>query len=337
MKNIFIASILLLQPLLLSAADCRADDTAAREIQFPLTERDTETLFFYFNNEWIPGAGLELVEPSDILKVEIKDDEYGNRAVFLSVSPETLARIKSECEEKNKKVWAHDYPTFEFPGGNGKLKEWLDANIRIPEGYKGSERVAVTVKLHPDGSLSDARLVKKSRNDDANREALRLVGLLPKFRVKYYTPKKQSFNITIPITFREPGALMIRGGETTFIKSFATIEKTIKEFYANEVFHTSEDQGFSITDACTEGFLKRLSEANGYDAPGYATWLLRSGMQDGQDLPSKVLSVTPGPGNTAIVSWTDMGIDGSTTLSLVETDGGWKIDNATVPEGFDPL
>ncbi len=31
-------------------------------------------------------------------------------------------------------------PQCEFPGGNGKLKEWLDENIRIPEGYKGNEK-----------------------------------------------------------------------------------------------------------------------------------------------------------------------------------------------------
>lgn len=32
-----------------------------------------------------------------------------------------------------------------------------------------------------------------------------------------------------------------------------------------------------------------------------------------------------------------MGVEGSTTLSLVDCDGTWKIDNATVPEGFNPL
>ncbi|MDE6417605.1 MAG: hypothetical protein K2K49_00140 [Duncaniella sp.] len=118
---------------------------------------------------------------------------------------------------------------------------------------------------------------------------------------------------------------------------FPTIAANIEALYANLVFGTATDPGFKISDICTDRFLSRLAEANDYDTEGYATWLLRSGMQDGDDTPSEVLSVTPGEGNTVVVRWSDMGHQGSTTLTMTRADGTWKIDGATVPEGYKPL
>lgn len=40
---------------------------------------------------------------------------------------------------------------------------------------------------------------------------------------------------------------------------------------------------FEITDICTANFIQRLEKANGLDSKDYATWLLRSGMQYGDD------------------------------------------------------
>ena len=195
MKKLFLISMIIVQSYIAFAQNCCVNDSIVREIQFPLTEQDTETVFYYFNNEWIAEATPDMVETEIALntavsKMEVKDDEYGNRAVFITVSPERLARLKSEVREANKNIWANYDPICEFPGGNGKLKEWLDANIRIPEGYKGQERVIVQFYVQPDGSITDAKLFRPSKNDAANAEALRLVNTMPKFRVKFFTPKR---------------------------------------------------------------------------------------------------------------------------------------------------
>ena len=123
----------------------------------------------------------------------------------------------------------------------------------------------------------------------------------------------------------------------SFTKAIPVIEQNIRRFYANEVFRTGHDEDYNITDICRPAFLKRLRAANTFDAPGYAIWLLRSGMQDGDDTPSEVLSVTPRGNHTVVVEWTDMGHIGQTTLTMVESEGAWKIDNATVPDGYPPL
>ena len=94
MKKIFLVSLILVQACIAFAQNYCVNDTIVREIQFPLTLNDKNE-FFYFNDEWIPGAHLGLVEADAIQKVEVKNDEYGNRAMFLTVSPETLSQIKN--------------------------------------------------------------------------------------------------------------------------------------------------------------------------------------------------------------------------------------------------
>ncbi len=139
MKKTILISLIIVQSCIAFAQNYCVNDTIVREIQFPLTERDTKTEFFYFNNEWIPGAHPGLVSADSIQKAEVKNDEYGNRAIFLTISPETLAQIKTEA----RKIWVDLDTRCEFPGGNGKLKEWSEENLRIPEGFKGSEVVVV--------------------------------------------------------------------------------------------------------------------------------------------------------------------------------------------------
>lgn len=337
MKKLFLISLLIVQSCVAFAQTRCINDSTVREIQFPLTERDTETVFYYFNNEWIAEARPNMVETDSISKMEVKDDEYGNRAVFITVSPERLARLKSEVREMNKNIWANYDPICEFPGGNDKLKEWIDANIQIPEGYKGQERVVVQFCVQPNGSITDAKLFRPSKNDTANAEALRLVNTMPKFRVKFFTPKRSRLRYKLPIRFKEPGTIFIRGGENSFISKFSSIEAKIKQLYENLVFETAKDPDFNIADICTAGFIQRLEKANDFDSEGYATWLLRSGMQDGDDSPSKIISITAGANNTVIVNWSDMGHIGSTTFSMIKSEGEWKINDATVPEGYNPL
>ena len=242
MKKIFLISLIIVQSCIAFAQNYCVNDTIVREIQFPLT-RDDETKFFYFNNEWIQGAHPGLVSADSIQKAEVKNDEYGNRAIFLTVSSETLAQIKT----KARKIWANTDTYFEFPGGNG------------------------------------------------------------------------------------------RGTESSFINQFPSIEAKIKQLYENLVFETAKDQDFNIADICTAGFIQRLEKANDFDSEGYATWLLRSGMQDGDDSPSKIISIAAGANNTVIVNWSDMGHIGLTTFSMIKSDGEWKINDATVPEGYNPL
>ena len=91
-----------------------------------------------------------------------------------------------------------------FPGGQKALMEFLSQHIQYPKELEETcvqGRVIVTFVVEKDGSITEAKVVK-SVHPALDQEALRVVGLMPKwipgsqngvrFRVKY----------TIPITFR---------------------------------------------------------------------------------------------------------------------------------------
>lgn len=84
MKKLFLIFLIIGQACIAFAQSSCVNDTIVREIQFPLTERDTETVFYYFNNEWIAEARPDMVETDSISKMEVKNDEYGNRALFIT-------------------------------------------------------------------------------------------------------------------------------------------------------------------------------------------------------------------------------------------------------------
>jgi tonB family C-terminal domain len=95
-----------------------------------------------------------------------------------------------------------DMPTF--PGGITELMNYLSKNTHYPastkrDGIQG--RVVVSFIVEPDGSISNAKLV---RSIDANldQEALRVVSEMPN-----WTPGKQGGNAvrvrySLPIAFK---------------------------------------------------------------------------------------------------------------------------------------
>ena len=178
-------------------------DSIYKIVRQATSENSNVKPFYYFNNEWIPEARIDMVSPTSIFNIEIKDDSYGNRAIFVSLPTNLIDSIKLKVEEETKGIFAEYGPFYEFPGGSAKMSEWLKENIRIPEELDRSERVVVSFKIQPDGLVSDAKMIKASKNDLVNKEALRLVKSLPKIKVWYYTPKKEPINVTLPILFED--------------------------------------------------------------------------------------------------------------------------------------
>ena len=168
------------------------------------SEYDGDTLFYYFNDEWIPGADINMICEDSISKMDVRNDKYGNKAVFVTLSPDMLHTLKTHVDEVYKDVWVEYDPVCEFPGGAGKLKEWLKDNMRIPEGFKGRERVVVGFKVKPDGTVFDGHIIRQGKNESINNEAMRLVNSLPRFYVKYYTPVKEPIFRALPILFQGP-------------------------------------------------------------------------------------------------------------------------------------
>jgi protein TonB len=95
----------------------------------------------------------------------------------------------------------------EFPGGNQALLTFLNSNIIYPDNAKNngvSGTVYISFVINPDGKLTDAKIVRRSRDcSECDLEALRVILLMPDWipgkqkgkpvKVKYMFPIK--FNL----------------------------------------------------------------------------------------------------------------------------------------------
>lgn len=190
-----------------------SQDSIYKMIRWATADNGNVIPFYYFNNEWILDARIDMVSADSILNMEIKDDEYGNRAIFVTLPNNLIDSIKLKVKEETKEIYAEYGPFYEFPGGTVKMIEWVKENIRVPENFEGSERVVVSFMIQPDGTVHEGKMIKASENELVNKEALRLVSSFPKFNVWYYTPKKEPIYIALPILFQDTKTIRIRGTE----------------------------------------------------------------------------------------------------------------------------
>ena len=89
-----------------------------------------------------------------------------------------------------------------FPGGQEALLAFLDQNVRYPDGYDGcgQGRVVVCFTIDVDGSIVGPKVIR-SVDKELDAEALRVVGLMPKWipAKEKGKNKKSKFNLPILI------------------------------------------------------------------------------------------------------------------------------------------
>ncbi len=114
----------------------------------------------------------------------------------LRVSSDTLQPLKAE-----EKVFAgvvEEMPSF--PGGDQALMDYIKTNLRYPdECVQG--RVIVSFIVECDGSISHAQVVK-SLSEACDKEALRLVNAMPKWKPGKQLDKVVSTKFTLPVIFK---------------------------------------------------------------------------------------------------------------------------------------
>lgn len=92
----------------------------------------------------------------------------------------------------------------QFPGGAVELMKWLTRNLRYPytaQQQKVQGKVVVQFIINKDGSVSDIKVVK-SLNTDCDREALRVIRLMPKWKPGVQHDKPCRTMVCIPINFK---------------------------------------------------------------------------------------------------------------------------------------
>lgn len=91
----------------------------------------------------------------------------------------------------------------EFPGGEGKLLQFIAENVRLPKcvtdaGVKG--RCVVEFVVEKDGTVSDFKVVR-SLNKECDEEAVRVLKTMPKWKPGMERGKPIRVKYTVPVKF----------------------------------------------------------------------------------------------------------------------------------------
>ena len=93
----------------------------------------------------------------------------------------------------------------EFPGGPAEAMKFIKKNIIYPTYEKKNNitgRVDVKFVIEEDGSLSNPVITNSSGNENLDKEALRVVSIMPKWKPGIQSDKPVRVYFNLPVMFR---------------------------------------------------------------------------------------------------------------------------------------
>ena len=133
-------------------------------------------------------------------ELEIEDTEADEETI-IDVAP--IIETEAEEEEEEAQVFFIVEEMPEFPGGELALRKYIANSIKYPviaqeNGIQG--KVYVTFVVDRDGSVSNAH-VARGIDPSLDKEALRVVNSLPKWKPGKQRGKPVRVSYTVPINF----------------------------------------------------------------------------------------------------------------------------------------
>ena len=152
----------------------------------------------------------EAPKMEEVLEIMDNDSEVEESTIQVSDDTQAAVEVKytpveveeEEVEEQQIFQVVEEMP--EFPGGMAECMKWLSKNIKYPtisqeNGVQG--RVIIQFVVNRDGSIVDAQ-VARGVDPYLDKEALRVVGLMPKWKPGKQRGKEVRVKFTLPVMFR---------------------------------------------------------------------------------------------------------------------------------------
>lgn len=137
------------------------------------------------------------LEQQDILSSEDSQDAVQTETFVAPV-------VEEEEEESAQQIFTVVEEMPDFPGGQAELLKFIAKSIKYPviaqeNGIQG--RVICAFVVNKDGSVVDAEVLR-GVDPSLDKEALRVIGTMPKWKPGKQRGKPVRVKYTVPITFR---------------------------------------------------------------------------------------------------------------------------------------
>ncbi|NDV65614.1 energy transducer TonB [Bacteroides sp. 224] len=148
---------------------------------------------------------LEIVEDNvEIEEVEMQSSEDNNEPVRNITYNGPFGDGDADAAPVEETIFEVVENMPEFPGGNAALMKFLSEKIKYPtiaqeNGTQG--RVIIQFVVNRDGSVVDPQVVR-GVDPYLDKEALRVIGLMPKWKPGMQRNKPVRVKYTVPVMFR---------------------------------------------------------------------------------------------------------------------------------------
>ena len=152
----------------------------------------------------------EAPKMEEVLEIAENDADVEESTIQASDDIQQAVEVKyveveveeEEVDEQQIFTVVEEMPSF--PGGMGECMKWLSKNIKYPtisqeNGVQG--RVIIQFVVNKDGSIVDAQ-VARGVDPYLDKEALRVVGQMPKWKPGKQRGKEVRVKYTLPVMFR---------------------------------------------------------------------------------------------------------------------------------------
>jgi protein TonB len=146
---------------------------------------------------------LNIVDDKTVIDDDLMiEDSEADDQTLINVAPVISAKEEEEEEEAQVFFIVEDMP--EFPGGEMALRTYIANAIKYPviaqeNGIQG--KVYVTFVVGKDGSVSNASIAR-GVDPSIDKEALRVINSLPKWKPGKQRGKPVNVSYTVPINFQ---------------------------------------------------------------------------------------------------------------------------------------
>jgi protein TonB len=137
-------------------------------------------------------------------ELQIQDTEANDKTAITAVMQVSQQKEKEKEKEEDVQVFfiVEDMP--EFPGGMAALQKFIAQSIKYPviaqeNGIQG--KVFVNFVVNTDGSVTNAKIAR-GVDPSLDKEALRVVMTLPKWKPGRQGGKPVRVSYTVPINFQ---------------------------------------------------------------------------------------------------------------------------------------
>ena len=145
---------------------------------------------------------VELQEPDETLEGEGDDDEALLNELQKEEDGKALAALDVDPTNPLNFHVVEDLP--QYPGGAVEFMKWLTKNLRYPaaaQQRKVQGKVQAVFYVEKDGSITGLKVVK-SLSPECDKEALRVLSMMPKWQPGIQHDQPCRTKVCIPIVFK---------------------------------------------------------------------------------------------------------------------------------------